>query len=47
MKNAYSKEHLALAARLKLEPDDPMVFITLENLKLGKKVDNLGHTNLK
>ena len=41
MENFYSKEHLELATRLKLEPDDPMVFITLENLKLGEKVVSL------
>ena len=37
----YSQQHLDLAARLKLEPDDPMVFITLENLRLGEKVNEL------
>ena len=44
MENGYSKEHLTLASRLKLEPDDPLVFITLENQKLGKQVDNFQQT---
>ena len=41
MEDFYSNEHLELAARLKLEPDDPLVFMTLENLKLGEKVGSL------